>query len=57
MSSSHDRLPACPKGDREDVPVRVIQLDVVAAAARHHDYGFFGVLYSTSFWNGFQMVS
>ena len=24
---------------------------------RYDAYGFFGVLYSTSFWNGFQMVS
>ena len=25
--------------------------------AIHDGYGFFGVLYSASFWNGFQMVS
>lgn len=24
---------------------------------RYDAYGFFGVLYSTSFWNGFQTVS
>lgn len=41
------------------MPILIIQLHVITPIAilRYAAYGFFGVLYSTSFWNGFQTVS
>ncbi len=34
-----------------------IVLERLLTYARYDPYGVFGVLYSTSFWNGFQTVS